>query len=99
MEAPDTVSEAVRLLAELGYTDEIEVSPSGLRCAGCRTVHAPDQVVVNHTFRFEGPSDPADEAIVLGVECPACGHRGIVVSAYGPTADPDVLEVLARLAR
>jgi hypothetical protein len=34
---------------------------------------------------------------VLGVECPACGTRGIVVSAYGPQADPELLALLDRL--
>jgi hypothetical protein len=43
-------------------------------------------------------TDPADEAIVLGVECAACGVRGIVVSAYGPDADPQLIALLDRLA-
>jgi len=37
-------------------------------------------------YRFKGVSDPGDEAIVLGVRCPSCGGRGVVVSAYGPGA-------------
>ncbi|MGC1513560.1 MAG: hypothetical protein WA797_11660 [Acidimicrobiales bacterium] len=49
-------------------------------------------------FRFEGDSDPGDEAIVLGIECPACNRRGIIVSAYGPDADPHLLALLDRLA-
>ena len=46
-----------------------------------------EPVVVDRFFRFEGPSDPADEAIVLGVHCSACGARGTIVSAFGPDAD------------
>jgi len=43
-------------------------------------------------YRFEGVSDPGDEAIVLGVRCPSCGGRGVVVSAYGSGApDPALL--------
>jgi DNA-directed RNA polymerase subunit RPC12/RpoP len=99
MRAPDTVTEAVRMLGELGYTDELRLSPEGLRCGRCGTLHEPGSVVVAHTLRFEGPTDPADEAIVLAVECPACGHRGVIVSAYGAAADPATFAVLNRLAR
>jgi hypothetical protein len=55
-------------------------------------------VLVERVYRFEGPSDPADEAIVLGVCCPKCGARGIIVSAFGPDADPEVLGAVAMLA-
>lgn len=99
MPAPETVSEAVRTLAELGYSGDLVLSSEGLRCRACGVVHHPDGIVVDHTFRFEGPTDPADEAIVLGIQCPTCGHRGVVVSAYGPAADPELFEVLDRLAR
>lgn len=91
--------QAVELLAAAGYTDDLRVEASGVRCGACGLSHQADRVVVTHTFRFEGPTDPADEAIVLGIECPACGHRGIIVSAYGPDADPEVFAALQRLVR
>lgn len=97
MPAPETVSEAVRMLAARGFLDELRFDRRGLTCAKCGTVHEPGRVVVRHTFRFEGPTDPADEAIVLAIECPSCGHRGVVVSAYGPAADPELFEALTRL--
>ena len=49
---------------------------------------------VRHVFRFEGPTDPADEAIVLGVECPRCGYRATVVSAFGPDADQGLVDLV-----
>ena len=52
---------------------------------------------MQHTFRFEGDTDPGDEAIVLGVECPECGIRGIIVSSYGPEASPEFLALLDQL--
>ena len=36
-------------------------------------------------------SNPDDEAIVIGVTCPACEAKGVLVSAYGPAADPEEL--------
>jgi hypothetical protein len=42
-------------------------------------------------------SDPDDEAIVLGVRCPQCDTKAVVVSAFGPNADPGVLRHLQLL--
>ena len=51
---------------------------------------------VLHAHRFEGPSSPEDEAIVLVIECPTCG-MGVLVSAYGPAATAEEADVLAGL--
>jgi len=95
MDAPETVTDAMRILEAEGYRSDFTV---GSAEAGLpQGPHATDQLVVRRTFRFEGDTDPGDEAIVLGVECPACGTRGIVVSAYGPQADPELLALLDRI--
>lgn len=89
--SPNTVTEAVNLLADEGYSANL-----GLRDESLHAEHDPNRFVIERIFRFEGDSDPADEAIVLGVFCPECDARGTVVSAYGHGADP---VLLARLSR
>ena len=95
---PDTVSEAVELLRGLGYVEDFEVQRSGVACSSFPDLHPLDQVNVDHTFRFEGDTDPADEAIVLGLSAPKWGTKGIVVSGFGPTTDPKTAELLRGLA-
>jgi hypothetical protein len=97
MDAPETVTDAMALLEREGFDSNFSFDDDGLVCAACGGPHTADQVVVRHTFRFEGDSDPGDEAIVLGVECPATGAKGIVVSAYGPDADPQLIQLLRSL--
>jgi len=99
MDAPDTVTEAVAFLAAAGYVDDFQLSREGIVDAGTGDAHPLDLAVVDHTFRFEGPSDPGDEAIVLGVRCPEWGRKGVVVSAYGPDADPEHTALLIALTR
>ena len=99
MDVPDSESDALRLLADDGYVGDFSLDGESLGCPHCGRSHRPEQLVVRHTFRFEGDTDPGDEAIVLGLECPACGARGVVVSAYGLGADPQLLAVLDRLNR
>lgn len=99
MDAPDTVSEAVALLTDLGYDVDLKLCPEGLLDATTGNAHPLATAVVDHEFRFEGPSDPGDEAIVLGVTCTEWGRKGVVVSAYGPDADPDEAALLVALTK
>jgi hypothetical protein len=93
-----TVTDAVALLGREGYGDDLHLDGEGLDCSSCGTTHPTDLVEVDRVFRFEGPSDPADEAIVLGLRCPACGARGSLVSAFGPDADPALAQAFVYLA-
>ncbi len=97
-DAPDTVTEAVAILEAEGYTSPFLQSGGDLVCMSCGAPQELELAVVDQFFRFEGPSDPGDEAIVLGVRCGQCGARGTLVSAFGPDADPDAFEHLARIS-
>ena len=97
--SPDTVTEAVAILRAEGYVDDqLTVTERSLQCSVCGADHPIEAAQVERVYRFEGPSDPADEAIVLGVRCGACGARGIIVSAFGPDADPEILGAVSMLA-
>ena len=96
---PDTVTEAAAFLAVRGYDAELELRPDGLGAPGESVVQPFASAIVDYQFRFEGPSDPADEAIVLGIRCPAWNGKGVVISAFGPGADPDETAILRSLAR
>jgi hypothetical protein len=96
--APETVLEAVRLLESEGYTATLTVSADGsIRCGSCAETHAMSDALVDRVYRYEGASDPDDEAIVLGLRCPRCEAKSTLVSAFGPNADPAVLEHLRML--
>ncbi|MGI8662879.1 MAG: phosphoribosylpyrophosphate synthetase [Acidimicrobiales bacterium] len=99
MHAPETVTEAVALLSELGYVENLDIERGCIVCASPDRAHALESAVVDHQFRFEGPSDPGDESIVLGVTLPEWGTKGVLVSAYGPDASIDKTEALLALTR
>jgi hypothetical protein len=85
------------MLERDGYDSDFTLIEGAIHCPTCGGSHPSTELVVRHTFRFEGDTDPGDEAIVLGVECPATGAKGIIVSAYGPDADPQLIELLRSL--
>ena len=79
-----TVTEAISRLRAAGYTADFSPAPGGrLRCGACGAEHDPATAHVDEVVRFEGDTDPGDEAIVFGLTCAACGTRGTLVSAYG----------------
>jgi hypothetical protein len=56
-----------------------------------------DRAEVLRVYRFEGPSDPDEEAVVYGLRCPLCGAGGTLVSTFGPGADPELADRLVML--
>jgi hypothetical protein len=97
MPVPGTVTEAVAYLRDAGYTDDVELDGGDLMCARTKMSYALANVIVDHTFRFEGDSDPGDEMIVLGLRYPDTDVRATLVSAFGHDAEPATTEFLARL--
>ena len=97
--APNTVTDAIELLREIGYVAEFELVDDHLVSnrgeASCRV----EEAAVEHLFRFEGPTDPGDEMIVFGLRDPATGIRGTLACAFGPAADPALAAHLADLSR
>lgn len=95
-----TMTAAIDTLEAQGYTGQFSVveGPPGLICGRCGHRVAPSEAEVIEIFRFEGASDPGDEAIVAGLRCGECGYLGTLTAAYGVSADPAEADVLAGLA-
>ena len=68
-----------------------------MHCSRATTTTVPDLAQVDHVYRYEGPSDPDEEAIVLALSCPVCGAKGTLVSGYGPATDPDDIDLIVAL--
>jgi len=99
MDAPDTVTEATQLLAAEGYTTSVVLRDGLLTFLGPDEASCPvGDASVEHMFRFEGESDPGDEMVVFAIRAPQDGIRGVLVSGYGPSAEPDVFEHISYLA-
>lgn len=96
-QTPDTVTEALTLLAADGYVTDLSPRAGVVHCGACGEAHGAGDAVIDRTFRFEGASDPDDEAIVLALRCPRCGRLGVLVAGYGPSADPADIDLLVAL--
>lgn len=81
----DTLGDRMRELRANGWVEEFSVDDTGVRCDACRRWAAPEDVVVDVVHRFEGPSDPGDQAILFAITMPGV-HRGLLPTAYGDRA-------------
>lgn len=95
--AMETLSEAIRRLERRGFRGAFRATPAGSLELEGGTPIAPETLVVDETVRFEGQSDPEDEAVVFALRSQDGRIRGTFVAAYGPQMDPACAAVLHRL--
>ncbi|MBI1226698.1 MAG: phosphoribosylpyrophosphate synthetase [Bacteroidetes bacterium] len=53
-----------------------------IKCIETAKEYAATDLIVEKLHRFEGESDPADNAIVYAVKCND-GQKGVIIAAYG----------------
>ena len=95
----ETLSEAVLRLQSLGYRDSFRAEAEGLRALAASRLFAPEELVVAEVVRFEGPTDPGDEAILFALRSRDGAVRGTFASGYGAGVDPVAAELVRRLPR
>ncbi len=98
LETMETMVDASHRLMRTGYDDHWSAGPGGrLRCNRTRRHYEAAEVTVDEIVRFEGCSDPADQAVLYALTGPDGNSRGLYIAAYGPDATSDDAEVAQRL--
>jgi len=87
MDTMRTVSEIINRLVKDGYTEDFNLKEACLECKGNFLQVYPHEFVVDKHYRFEGMSDPADEAVVYAISSPKHNIKGVLVNAYGVYSD------------
>jgi hypothetical protein len=90
----DTVTEAIKGLRERGYTKDFNLKENCIVCHEDK--FRPEDFEITEVYRFEGNTDPADEAVVYAIESNK-GDRGVLVSGYGISADAMSDEMVKKL--
>ncbi len=81
--AYDTVTEAINGLKARGFGLDFNLLENCLVCNDEK--FNVDDFEIVETYRFEGDTDPSDEAIVYAIES-KYGFKGILVNGYGISA-------------
>jgi hypothetical protein len=92
-----TLSETLKELKATGYTEDFNLKADCIDCRSGQLKIFPSDFHIDKYFRFEGQTDPADEAIVYAISSEKHKVKGVLVNAYGVYSDPLTDEMLAKL--
>jgi len=84
-----TISEAIEKLKTQGFTLDFNLQQNRLKVG--EQDYTADEFEIVDLYRYEGPSDPADEATVYALANKS-GLKGVLVTGYGATADDEAAE-------
>ena len=91
----NTVTEAINGLRQRGFVTDFNLSANCLNSNENKN-HFPEDFEIKEVYRYEGNSDPADEAIVYGIES-KLGTKGILVNGYGMSSETLTDEMVKKL--
>ncbi|MBA3828862.1 MAG: phosphoribosylpyrophosphate synthetase [Taibaiella sp.] len=93
----DTLSEILNKLRKEGYTVDFNLKQSylGNHDDSYKLMH--DEFVIDKVYRFEGMSDPDDEATVYAISSPRYNIKGVLVNGAGIYTDDVANEMLEAL--
>ena len=89
-----TITEAVENLHQQGYTLDFSLKEN--RLVANDHEYSADDFEIADLYRYEGASDPADEATVYALVSRS-GLKGLLVSGYGISSDSASEETLKQL--
>jgi hypothetical protein len=96
MTSYDTVTDALKGLKLRGFAVDFNIAFDKIICSNNETVLNPHEFEIVEVYRFEGNSDPADEAVVYAIESNK-GHKGVLVNGYGPSSESMSSEMAKKL--
>jgi hypothetical protein len=89
-----TVSEALAELNKKGFTVDFNLEENCIVCHVGK--FTPEDFEIVEVYRYEGNTDPADEATVYAIESKS-GVKGVLVTGYGMYDDTVSTELLHKL--
>jgi len=84
-----TVSEALEDLNKNGFVNDFNLQDENIR-------KNPHQYEIVHIYRYEGNTDPGDEAVVYGIKS-SSGEKGVFVAGFSANSENEAANVLAKL--
>jgi len=92
----ETVTEALRQLKLRGYTLDFNLHDDSIVCNEVK--HHPEDFEIVEVYRYEGDTDPADEATVYAIESKA-GLKGVLIAGYGMSSDEFSAGILKKIRK
>ncbi|MDX1604424.1 MAG: phosphoribosylpyrophosphate synthetase [Salinimicrobium sediminis] len=97
MKQKGTVSQTLNMLRlDFGYEEDFNLLDEKLKTPGEREEFLSQDFVVDEVYRFEGPSNPGDEATIYAITT-SKGRKGVLLDGYNYTSGQVSEELLQKL--
>ena len=97
MQSYVTLFETMDDLRKQGYVEDFNLLQNCLECRNGQFKVFADEFKVDNYYRFEGQSDPSDQAILYAISSDRHQLKGVLVNAYGIYSEPLTDEILEKL--
>jgi hypothetical protein len=84
-----TMVSCTNSLDKQGFTSQFKATPAGLLSVKTDRLYTPEEVKVVNFYRFEGESNPSDNAILYAIET-ITGEQGTLTDSYGANSDTNI---------
>lgn len=88
-----TVLEITDRLREKQYTDDFEIKEGVIHAKNADKGFSPADLIIEKVYRYEGESNPDDNAIVYAITAND-GTKGVLVDSYGAYADVELAKII-----
>jgi hypothetical protein len=78
----ETLSQATTALLKEGYSENFRAEKTHIVAGNSKKSYSPEELEIQATYRFEGMTNPGDDAIVFALKAND-GTRGTLIMAYG----------------
>ena len=92
-----TLSETINGLKKEGYSLDFNIRQEYLICDGTNAVLSPDDFKIDKVYRFEGESNPDDQAILYAISSLKFNVKGVLVNGYGISSKSATDALIANL--
>jgi hypothetical protein len=97
MDSYVTLSGTLDQLRKEGYVEDFNLHQNCLDCPNKRLKIFPGDFKVDKYFRFEGSSNPSDQAILYAISSEHHQLKGVLVNGYGIYSESLTDEMLEKL--
>jgi hypothetical protein len=97
MKTFDTVLQALTELKSEGFSVDFNLKEDSIHSPDAMHTFKPDEFEIVRIYRFEGMSDPDENAVVYAIESIDHGIKGTLVNSYGIYADSISAELAEKL--
>lgn len=96
-ESYGTLSETINGLVLIGYVHDFNMHEECVVCRQTNETLSPVDFQIDKVYRFEGASNPDDQAILYAISSPKFNLKGVLVNGYGISNDENTSKLIKLL--